>query len=215
MVLRYFSILISSAALLMSYAASVAQADPTVFFPSSPIHEDDGLSAEYDLKALGCAFELMEYWPSHSAPRRITTTVFDLSDYDTNPMRVNGPYPNAPLSSRHNLVWFAADVTEAQLVGVNLKLRDARLSLRELGHLDTPSARKKRAHLRDLLKEVASGGFGDFVERNHTASYRVAAGEKVLVGVSVSRALRLPAEREAAGSLKHAMDSYRADVCPA
>ncbi len=199
--------------LLISAFPANVHSEPTGFFPSVRIHEDDGVLGEYELRVVGCSFEISRYAPSRAAPRWILKTLFDLSYYDTSLSRVNAPYPDSRLSSRHTVVWFADVISDADLEHVNIPLRDARLSLAERRNIDTVAAREKQARLGELLAEIEAGNFGAFAGENHTVSYNVQGEDLELVGVWVPRAFHLPVEREDARQLISEMNTYRLEHC--
>lgn len=193
---------------------SAAQADPLNYFPSVPVHEDDGLRGVFDLNADGCFFELTRYAPSRVAPHSIPKTRFDLSRYDTDPARVNAPLPSVRQSSRHTIVWFASDMTDADLDPVNTPLRDARLTFDERRNMDLTTAREKQTRLTDLLARIDAGRFGTFAAQNHTVTYVVEGVTPEITGVFVARAVHLPVRRDDGLTLVNAMHAYRLANCP-
>lgn len=192
---------------------SSIHSDPADFFPSVPIHEDDRLHGEYELRTRGCSFQITEYTPSRLAPRRITRTVFEISYYDTGIDRVNAPFQDAPLSSRHTLVWFANDVSNDDLVDVKIPLRDARLSFVERRNINSVAAKDKQARLTELLTKIKTGNFGTFAAQNHAVSYKVVGSKHEVVAVMVGRTFQLPVERDDAQHLIMGMNSYRLENC--
>ncbi|QFU09510.1 hypothetical protein PARPLA_01307 [Rhodobacteraceae bacterium THAF1] len=208
----YHSACITS--LFVSIFPTIALSDPTDFFPSVKIHEDDSIRNEYEMRVVGCSFEITEYTPSRSTPRFISKTIFDLSYYDTSLSRVNAPYSDGRLSTRLNVVWFADDVSDADLEHVNVPLRDAGLSFAERRDIDTVAAREKQTRLRELLTEIEAGDFGAFAAQNHTVSFNVEGSELEIAGVRVDRAFQLPVERDDATQLIYEVKNYRMDHCP-
>ena len=198
---------------LISVFPANVHSEPTGFFPSVRIHEDDGLRGEYELRVDGCSFEISEYTPSRAAPLRILKTLFDLSYYDTSLSRVNAPYLDDRLSSRHTVVWFADGISDADLEHVNVPLRDARLSFAERRTIDTVAAREKQVRLGEMLAEIEAGNFGTFASQNHTISYDVEGEGLELGSVWVARAFQLPVERDDARQLISEMNTYRLEHC--
>ncbi|WP_172971470.1 hypothetical protein [Palleronia sp. THAF1] len=127
---------------------------------------------------------------------------------------MNAPYSDGRLSTRLNVVWFADDVSDADLEHVNVPLRDAGLSFAERRDIDTVAAREKQTRLRELLTEIEAGDFGAFAAQNHTVSFNVEGSELEIAGVRVDRAFQLPVERDDATQLIYEVKNYRMDHCP-
>lgn len=207
--------LIAALALAFVIAApSTLWADPLGFFPSVPLHEDDGLPNEFDLSAVGCAFEITEYRPSRAAPLSLIKTRFELSHYDTDPRLVPAPMPFGRLSSRHTVAWFATDVTDTDIAPVNAPLQDARLSLAERRNTGLATALEKQVRLEDLLALIDAGAFGAFAAQNQTVTYVVEGDDLAITGARVARTVHLPVRRDDGVPLIDALHAYRLANCP-
>jgi len=202
------------ACLVMYVFPTGASADPTTFFPSVEISEDDRLSGEYYLLAQNCHFELSQYIPNRKSATKTLITKFDLSYYDTDPPFVNAPYSDAPVSTRHNMVWFAKDVTEVDLESVNAPLRAARLTFPERRNLTSAASIEKSRRLVSLLGRIENGESGQFAAHNHSKTIFL-EGSPTLVSVHIPRAFVLPIERGDAQNLIAAINLYRLEHCSA
>ena len=201
------------AALLINFFPHHARSNPLDLFPSVIIHEDDGLLGEYELQVNDCLFQVTEYVPSRSRPRWILKTSFAISYYDTSTNRVNAPYSDGRLTTRHTVVWFADGSSDIDLERVNSLLRDARLSLAERQNNNTVAAREKQVRLKELLAVIEAGEFGEFAAQNHAVAYNVEGSVPEITRVSVIRAFQLPVERDDALKLITEMDNYRINNC--
>jgi len=191
---------------------SRAYANPLSFFPSSEIHEDDGISGEFHLQASNCSFKLTKYFPNHTRTKRITITIFDLAYFETDPMFVNPPYFNARLSTRHTVAWFARSVINTDLENVQSPLREARLSLIDRRKLTSEPVIQKRLRLASILKRIENDEYGHFAARNHSKTFAV--NDKLeLIAVTVSSGFWLPIERDNARQLIKEMNDYRLKNC--
>ncbi len=202
---------ISTIVLAVLLLPANALADPAQFFPSLGINEDDRLDGEYFLNVEDCKFELTVYVPTRMNPSRIKYSTFDLAQYETNPLFVNAPYPDAPLSTRHNVLWFAKSIDDIELAEVSDALAETRLTFQDRRDLSSKSSAEKLERLGRVLEKIEAGEFGSFAEYNYSTTYLQDA--QLLTSVRILRAFVLPVERDDAQALIAAIDLYRSDNC--
>lgn len=187
------------ALVIMSCSQAFAETELDQFFPSSPTHEDDRLSGNFEAVIKGCNVKLTEFSGSFA-----TISLFDVQSYETDPGRLVWPYGNK-YSTRYNVAWSArAEASGMTTEELNAKLRELRISWRDNRTLGTNELQAKSKVLEKWLSEIQSGGHGSFAQRNHTARY-LTTDEELLVSVRINAFMEFPVRAGDMSQLAHAM----------
>ncbi len=194
-----------AALVLASSSAVAAETELDQFFPSAPIHEDDGLSGFFEADIVGCRITLTEKSGAFRAVRE-----FDVRDYATEPEQILRPFARQ-LSTRYKVTWVARhEPFDDELDEFIAKLRDLRVSFWYLRSLSQSEIQARTLVLGNWLSEIRSGVHGSFAERNHTARY-LTKDQEILIDVSINTAMQFPVQSGDIPSLAHAVHRHALD----
>ena len=188
-------------------------ADPSDYFPSVPIHEDDRVIGETHLELLGCKLTMTQFNPSSDSPLTVTITSINLLDFITNPVHINLPHASSSLSTRHMLSWFAFQMNDMRAEYANELLRFARLSFTDQRNLSDPKVAQKVQQIKSLLERIERGEFGGFAKANLTKRFRRGEHGLVPIGASVAVSFQIPVQKHHAIAIVREIASHRSKFC--
>lgn len=193
-------------------AATDTYADVLSFFPSTQIHEDDGLIGEYELAIEDCRFEITAHFPTRQRPRFVKHTKIDLSDFITVPFLVGSG--GSTVSARVIVAWFTESHVKSEVADLQIMLRETRVPLfHDRKNVSESDIAARRSKLRETLGQIEDGIFGEFAMRNHSAYYDVVDQPK-LDSVTVADAFQLPAKGRERDELIQAVFEHQLENCP-